>query len=354
MIEGLERALVANGWLSLRDLGCSELESALGEALGGQRSAKLVAQATLKPRVFRLRFDVHGQVRSLIAKRMGPGPARRNELVIRRWLPDLGLHGVAPELLGIAAGRAGRWVWHVYEDLGPWELDTREPDLERVAAVVGVIASLHQRFAAHPVLAECRLHGESPGFSYCMANVHDALHGLELLRPPRVRLSPEQAEVRDRLLERLRRLADEEPTYARALAEWGGPETFLHGDLWASNAFAQPAVGGPRVRLIDWDHAGVGPASYDLSTFLLRFAPAHRLLILSLYRQALEGGPWRMPGPHELNILFEMAECARYANRAVWPAIALLRDRAEWAFAELAAVESWFESFEPVLPEEPA
>jgi thiamine kinase-like enzyme len=41
-------------------------------------------------------------------------------------------------------------------------------------------------------------------------------------------------------------------------------------------------------RLIDWDHAGVGPASYDLSTFLLRFPPGRRKAILDLYGRCLE------------------------------------------------------------------
>ena len=141
---------------------------------------------------------------------------------------------------------------------------------------------------------------------------------------------------------------------ARALAEWGGPETFLHGDLWTTNTFVAPATGGLRAWLIDWDHAGVGPASYDLSTFLLRFAPEHRPWVLALYRRSLGDGGWRMPGRGELNLLFESAECARYANCLIWPAIALLRGRGEWGFDALAAIEGWFESLGPVVPGDPA
>jgi hypothetical protein len=55
-----------------------------------------------------------------------------------------------------------------------------------------------------------------------------------------------------------------------------------------------------------------------------------------------------------LNLLFESAECARYASRAVWPAIALLRDGAAWGIEELAQVEGWFAALAPVLPEDPA
>lgn len=354
MIAGLEREIAEGGHPGLQELGCAELSCALAQALGTEGSAKLVAQEQIKPRVFRLRFEIGERVRSFVVKRMNPEHARRNELVIRRWLPDLGFDGATAELLGVAAGGDGCWVWHVYEDLGAWELPTHDPDPERVAAAVRKIASIHSRFAAHPVLAECRLHGQSYGPSFFASNLRDAVHALERLRPPHLALSADQAGLRDRLLERLHRLLDEEPMRARALVDWGGPETLLHGDLWTTNTFVEPAAGSLRVRLIDWDRAGVGPASYDLSTFLLRFAPEHRLWILSLYRRSLEEGGWRMPGRRELNLLFETAECARYANRAIWPAIALLRDRVEWGFEELAAVADWFQALEPVVPEEPA
>ena len=49
-------------------------------------------------------------------------------------------------------------------------------------------------------------------------------------------------------------------------------------------------------------------------------------------------------------MLFETAELARYANRVIWPALAIARDGAAWGFPELAEVESWFEALGPVLP----
>lgn len=354
MIAGLERAIAESDHPGLREHGGEDLGHALAQALAPEGQAKLVAQEQIKPRVFRLRFEIGARVRSFVVKRMHPEHARRNELVIHRWLPDLGLGGATPRLLGVSAERAGRWVWHVYEDLGAWELSTRDPDPERVAAAVRQIASVHSCFAAHPVLAECRLHGENHGLSGLLSNVRDAIHGVERLRPPRLTPTDEQAGLRDRLLQRLHGLLDEAHSRVRALEEWGGPDTLLHGDLWTTNTFVEPAAGGFRVRFIDWDRAGVGSASYDLSTFLLRFAPEHRSWILSLYRQSLGDDGWRMPGRHELNLLFETAECARYANRAIWPAIALLRDRAAWGFDELAAVEGWFEALRPVVPEEPS
>ena len=43
-----------------------------------------------------------------------------------------------------------------------------------------------------------------------------------------------------------------------------------------------------QVRLIDWDEAAVGPAGFDVSTFLLRFDPADRPWILDAYRRAVD------------------------------------------------------------------
>jgi hypothetical protein len=354
MIAGLERVIAAGGVPMPAETGSAELACALDQALHGAGSPVLVAHEQLKSRVFRLRFEVADGTRSFVAKRMPPEHACRNELVIRRWLPDLGLGAIVPELLGLAAERSGRWVWHVYEDLGPWELDARVPDGERVAAVVREIAQVHARSVAQPMLAECRLHGQDSGVAFLVSSVRNAIHGLEQLRAPRLALSDAQVDVRERLLERLTRLRAEEPVRTRAIEDWGGPETLLHGDLWTTNTFAEPTAAGTRVRIIDWDRAGVGPASYDLSTFLLRFAPGQRLEILELYREALAEHGRALPGRRELNLLFESAECARYASRAVWPAIALLRDGAAWGFEELAQVEAWFAALAPVLPEDSA
>ena len=350
MITGIGRAIAESGLPGLQDAGCAELGSALEQALGPLGSAKLEAREQIKPRVFRLSFKVGPQVRSVVVKRMEPQHARRSELVIRRWLPELGFAGAAPELLGLAAEKTGRWVWHVYQDLGDCELPSRDPDAARLAAAVQAIAGIHAGFAAHPVLAECRLHGEHYGPSHFASNVRDAIRALERLRPPHLSPSAAEAGLRDRLLARLHRLLAEAPMRARALTEWGGSETLVHGDLWTTNTFVESAPDGPRVRFIDWDRAGVGPASYDVSTFLLRFAPEVRPGIVDLYRRSIEENGGRLPGDRVLNLLFETAELARYANRLIWPALALLRDRAAWGFEELAAVEEWFVALRPVLP----
>src|SRR6185369_2754349 len=104
-----------------------------------------------------------------------------------------------------------------------------------------------------------------------------------------------------------------------------------------------------RARLIDWDHAAVGPATYDLSTFLLRFPAEHRPWVLELYRQAVADAGWNLSDERDLNYLFETHEYARFANRIIWPAIALVQDRAEWGVEALAEIEQWFAEFRGVL-----
>src|SRR6266542_6642908 len=265
MIEGLNKILDGSGLP-----GLIELRELLAELLGGSEAAgRLIEQQMLQPkgsRVFRLRFDFDGQTRSVVIKRLKPEIARRNELVAKRWLPAVALKDRGAPLLGSVADRSGICVWHVYDDLGRHELDPREPDRERVGAAVELIARMHTRFAGHALLGEIRLHGGDFGIHFYESNVLDATYALEAWQP-----EIPQDGLRDRLLGRLYKLRDALPQRAQALAELGGPETLLHGDLWAINVFVIPTANGLHARLIDWDHAAVGPASYDLSTFLLRF-----------------------------------------------------------------------------------
>jgi len=272
--------------------------------------------------------------------------ARRNELVARRWLPAIGLERCCPLWLGSAAARDGSCIWHLYEDLGPWELDLRQPDRPRVRAAIALIARIHTRFAAHPLLGEVRLHSSDFGIHFYQSNVQDAIHALKAVSPPR-----ERRELCEGLLDRLHQMREELPSRAEALAELGGPETLLHGDLWATNVFVSRGQGQLKARLIDWDHAGVGPISYDLSTFLLRFPKRHRRWVLRLYQQEVAREGWRLPGTQELNVLFETAELARYANCVIWPATELGQNQSAWAFDQLVDVQQWFEKLSPALPE---
>ena len=344
MIEGLDKALESHGLP-----GLLELRGLLQGLLGGPTAEGcLLEEQTLQARalrVFRLRFLINGKLRQVIVKRLKPEIARRSELVEERWLPAVGMTNNGPALLGHVAEPGGNCTWHVYDDLGSCELDVTRIDRERVSAAIKVIAQLHVQFARHRLLGEVRLHGCDLGIHFYDANVRDATYALEACQA-----LPQQTSVVARLLKRLDKLRQELPHRARALAAWGGPETLLHGDLWGINVFVIPTPRGLHVRLIDWDHASVGPASYDISTFLVRLPPQERAWVLEVYREETARAGWCLPPKPVLNLLFETAEYARLANRIIWPAIALVQDRVPWAWESLAEVDQWFEDLAPVLP----
>ena len=304
--------------------------------------------APLKRRVYRLRVEGSHGARSVILKRTEPPIAHLNRLVAERWLPALRLGDHCAALIATAADRDGRWVWQIYEDLGDDTLERRS-DRPRVGATTDVIAELHGRGAGHALLPEVRQYGKDLGLAFFAANVGDAIRGLELLggeHAPR-----ELRSLGDRLLRRMYPLSVDMPRRAQVLKDVGGPDTLLHGDLWRNNAFATVSAGAVRVQLIDWDHVGIGPLAYDLSTFLMRFPSAERPWILDRYRGTLSLAGLRLPSEDVLNELFETAEYARFANRVSWAAMAWLHEDAEWVPIELAEIERWFDALRPILAE---
>lgn len=321
---------------------------------GPDGSARLLSIQSLDPafsQVHRLRFLVDGKKRGIILKRLRAVSALKVELLTRRWLPAAGLSSTAPALLGVAAEQSGDSVWHAYEDLGDRPLGASRFDRQRVDAAARSIAELHACFAEHPLLPECRLYGGDRGMAFYSGNVRDAIRSLDSLRPPTVRLSAAMVAIRDSLLTRMERLFAEEAVRAQALAESGDVETLLHGDLWTMNIFvADPSERGTSARLIDWDGAAVGPMTYDVSTFLLRFPMARRYPILQEYRMELVRRGRVLPASTRLNLLFETAELARYASRIAWPALAILLEGAEWGSDTLAEIDRWFRDLRPVLP----
>jgi len=309
-----------------------------------------VHKERMKSGVYRLHCTIDGAARSFVGKRLDPDIARRNELVARRWLPAVGLGDSGPPLLAAAAERDASSVWHLYEDLGDCGLDVEEADFDRVACAVATIARIHTRLAGHALIPEFRVWGGDLGIYFYAASVRDAITSLEAVLSRRRPLGAERSSLCDRLLVRLANLLEEEEPRAEALRRHGGPETLLHGDLWPMNVMVPANGRDPHVRLIDWDHAAVGPVSYDLSTFLNRFPDRARASILRMYVEEVSGAGWHLPSVTDLNVLFETAELARIANRVIWPALAACEDDADWAYAELQEVERWFEQLEPILP----
>ena len=299
----------------------------------------------LKAKVYRLQFDGRAPWSSVVVKRMEPAVAQRTRLLATRWLPALGLEHACPRLLGTVADRRGEVVWHIHEDLGDDTLAARPaPELVEVAA--RQVAELHARAARHAVLPDVRRFGPGLGLQYFTTNVRDAIAALEALLGAGIQSPSSHAGLPERLLARLRALLADAPRRAAVFERAAGPDTLLHGDLWTINMFVKGTAERPQLRLVDWDRVDVGPFTYDLSTFLFRFPAELRPRILDVYRDATPRGGWQLGAPEELEVLFDTAERARYANRVIWPAVALLRERAAWGFPELAEVERWFQTLD--------
>jgi hypothetical protein len=310
--------------------------------------ARLFTHERLKRSVHRLSFDVVAGPSSVVVKRLPSSIARITQLVAERWLPAGRLEWARPELLGVVHDPSEAVVWHIYEDVAGSGLTVGRPDPRQLVPVVELVVELHSRFAGHALLDECREHGADLGMAFFTAELARSVDALESVGSPDSALPREAAALRDRLLGRAARLYAERDERAQLLDSYGGPDTLLHGDLWPSNAVVVRREDRFHARLIDWDQAGVGPVSYDLSTFLYRFSPEHRPWILDRYRDAAARHGWLLPDDATLNLLFETAEYARYASCLAAAARALSRGE-RWAFEELAAIETWFASLEPAL-----
>ena len=329
-----------------REPGASELCGALERLLQGVPvSEDTIGLERLQKGVYRVR--VGGAFgRTLVIKRHTPAIAHTDRLVAERWLPALGLGDRCPRLLAAAAANDGRWVWHVYEDLGCDALADRS-ERPRLEVAIDLIAGLHARGVGHPLLPEVRWHGRDHGAGSSIAHLRDAIAALEALA--NVRTPAAFAVARCRLLERLYWLLDGAPDQVRLMDEAGGPETLLHGDLGPKNIFVAAAGDRPCARLIDWDHVGVGALCYDVSTLLYQSSPGDRSWMLCRYRAALERAGHRLPADRELNAVFHAAETARGVSCVIWPAMALLHDGAEWGRSGLVDIDDWFEALGPPL-----
>ena len=343
---GTLRERLARSLDERREPGAAELCDALERMLDGPAaSGDTIHLERLQKGVYRLRVD-GASGRTLVVKRHTPAIAHTDRLVVERWLPALGLGDRCPRLLGAAAQREGRWVWHVYEDLRCETLADRR-ERPRLEAAVDLIAQLHTRGEGHALLPEIRWHGRDHGAGSLISNLRDGIKALEALAT--LRTPAKFARSHRRLLERLHRLLDEAPRQVGFVDEAGGPDTLLHGDLGPKNVFVAIAGDGAWARLVDWDHVGVGSASYDLSMFLYQSSPDERPWLLRRYRAAVERAGQRLAADRDLNRLFHTAETARGVSCVIWPAMALLNDGAEWGRSGLADIEDWFETLRPPL-----
>ncbi len=329
-----------------------DLVRAAGETVACFTSDKLSGS-----RVHRVRVD-GGEGRSFIVKRFSSANAAQcNQLVSSRWFPAVGLADAVPRLLGVAAERSGRRVWHIYEDLGDCTLASSHGgqqrtrifavDPDRIEPAVRLIARIHATFASHPLLAESRHSGRDFGGHCLVSAVADGIRALDALLALNQLQTGAWTDVVFRLRAKLHDLRRQQAGRLQALARFAAPETLLHGDLWPINVMVSR---DGRAVVIDWDHVGVGPVTYDLSTLLAHFPPERRRWILDLYLRWMDVFGIRFPAETDWNLLFEIAEHARLATSVAFEALSALYHPEHWAFEDLARVDEWFDRLEPILP----
>jgi len=286
--------------------------------------------------------DVHG-VPDLVVEILSPSTRSYDRNLKRQHYLDAGV----PELWLVDIDARSVEVWRPgsdqaerLDDAVTWRVGEltleQDRDADAVRAGVSLLAEVHQRFAGHLMIAEAREWGGDLGCTFYSSSARDAITCLEAVPPPRLEDDDVRA-LRDRLLSRMWELLAEETERTDAVRELGGPETLVHGDLWLKNV-SVVREHGVCAKLIDWDHAGVGPAGYDLSTFLNGFDAEDRDAVLDQYRDALAGTALEPPGPGELNALFDTFERARIANCVVWSAFAVSEGpHVEWAISGVLA-----------------
>jgi hypothetical protein len=287
--------------------------------------------------------------KSIIAKRLTLQRAQLEQLATRAWLPDLGLSTIATPLMTVVPEPAGDAVWHVYEDLGDGRLDHGLASAGRLEAAVAALARLHSVAADHPLLGDVRLVGRDLGAHFYQASARDARRWLRRLEEAGLLGPAGNPGLVARLEQHVAEMLDNLPRTVELFDELSGPETLLHGDIAVDNTFVAPRESGFDVRFIDWDHAGVGPACYDMSNFLAALSSGDRQRVIAVYRKEVSAAGWIPDDAAASNELFAAAELARLANRIIWTAPSVWGSHREWAFEELGRIEMWFASREPLL-----
>lgn len=281
------------------------------------------------------RLVLHGATcASLVVKRLRGKRAHLEHRVTDRWLPAVGLGDLGPPRRATIGEAEGEFVWHLYDDLGPCGLDRQDFDLTSVALAMDRLADLHASFAGHPLLAEPRFAAGDLGTHFYVNSVRDAARCVGLLRPTQVPMSAQDERVRNDVLALLFELIDDEPRRVHLLRAQAGPETLVHGDLTRANVFVLPRE--PQVCLIDWDHVGVAPAAFDISTHVAHYPLDQRRLVLERYLGAMEERG--LPFPHDVDwdLLVATFEAGRLANQLIWMALGIIEGNG-WTFRELAA-----------------
>lgn len=309
------------------------LAGAVSRLEGGYAGAVITNAVPLRADVHRVELSGSAR-RSLVAKRMHSRQSQLERRVTDRWLPAVELDGFGPPRLTTLAEPDGRFVWHLYEDLGPNGLDHESIDETAVRQSMDRLAALHAAFARNMLLPEVRFAAGDLGAYFYTRSVRDAATSVDRLRPPGLRPSDEEAAVRDTVLAQLKELLDDEPARLAVIEQLAGPETLVHGDLTRENVFFL-GDGPGAVRLIDWDHVGVAPAAFDITTHVAYYPPAERRMVLDAYTAAMAEHGFPFEDDLDWDLLVSTFEAGRLANQLIWLSVGVLEGNG-WTFAGLA------------------
>jgi len=288
---------------------------------------------------------------AVVAKVVSPWRARVVRHLLHDLLPGRGLSDLAVVLRSEAATDGG--IWQIFEDLGDSTLarlcgDAAADEVADVGFLTPLRQAVPDQLLEAVMAAAARLHrsfGSAVDLTvvppldawFLRATIGRATGELRVAASGDGRWEA----VRGEVLTHLRHSAELLAAH-RSVLSAAGPVTLLHGDLGPNNI----AVTERSARFIDWDHAGRGPAAYDLSTLLSQLAPAQRLDALDRY---LHHHPHHaITGADELDILFDLFERGRIANTV----ISAIRDRPvhpAWAQQRLTECRTWFDRLQPVL-----
>jgi len=326
----------------------SWFSAALRMALGDGRVEVLDCHA-LSAGVYRLGLT-EGHPDAVVVKRLDPAAAHRCRLLTRYWLPSAGLAHACPSMLAILGD--GQQAWTVHTWLPGQPLDTCL-DTERVQQLAVLVAAVHVRLAAYPLIAQLRHHCRYLGAGVLTGHFEDAWQALRTIERelPAQRRAGTSGVVAG-LLERVHNCLRLAPGMRALLHEVGGPDTLLHADLWPKNVVA----GTGWLRLVDWDRMGVGPALYDLSTLLFRLPAGYRRAAQERYLADLCAAGWPRPTGGEVAGLSRVMERARLASLVSWRAQELLQapgEGARWAGEQLRLIRQWWDEVDVTDLEHP-
>jgi aminoglycoside phosphotransferase (APT) family kinase protein len=145
------------------------------------------------------------------------------------------------------------------------------------------------------------LHAAEPPVSSALRRYDDAWHRRWLQRA--LQIAPRGA---------LARVEASHQLVVGQLAAW--PKSLIHGEFFPSNVLVEHATGAPRLRVVDWEMAGIGAGLLDLAALTAGWPQQGRDRLVAVYHEA-----WIAAGGRASFAQLEVGlEHARLQNALQW------------------------------------